>query len=32
MIAEIIKRPVSGGTKTGISRDCRDPFLGLAKA
>src|SRR3954452_2874663 len=28
---QVTKRQVSGGTRTDIGRDCRDPFLGLGK-
>ena len=28
---QVTKRQVSGGTKTGTGRDCRDAFLGLGK-
>ena len=30
--AIVTKRKVSGGTRSDIGRDCRDAFLGLAKA
>jgi hypothetical protein len=29
---QVTKRHVSGGTRSDIGRDCRDAFLGLAKA
>jgi hypothetical protein len=29
--AQVIRRKVSGGTRSDIGRDCRDAFLGLAK-
>ena len=28
---QVIKRKISGGTRTDVGRDCRDAFLGLAK-
>ncbi|MGH7054000.1 MAG: IS66 family transposase [Stellaceae bacterium] len=29
--AQVIKRKISGGTRSAAGRDCRDVFLGLAK-
>lgn len=29
--AQVTRRKVSGGTRSGMGRDCRDAFLGLAK-
>ena len=29
--AQVIRRKVSGGTRSDTGRDCRDAFLGLAK-
>src|ERR1700750_1993959 len=29
--SHVIQRKLSGGTRSAFGRDCRDPFLGLAK-